>query len=178
MKPRVWKLLGIVFALALSASPIQPTHAANINGHGTLCLPYEGRDNAKNFIMDAVGLYNRGGGSAGGIAFALCPAVRSIDTTPTGFVAFYVDGDNFAGGTTTCTLYSFDFTGTFLGSVQTQSSAQSYDMYLTLPAAQASFWAYTSVFCEIPPAGRLRGVTSVTTSTAAFASVNSVPPKK
>jgi hypothetical protein len=178
MKSRILKFLGIVFAVTLSASPIESGYAANINGHGTLCLPYEGRDNAANFIMDAVGLYNRGGGVANGVAFALCPAVRSIDTTPRGVVAFYVDGDNFGGGATTCTLYSFDYTGTFLGSVQVQSGARNYDMYLTLPAEQASFWAYTSVFCEIPSAGRLRGVTSVTTSAAATASVDSVSPKK
>jgi hypothetical protein len=178
MESRVLKFLGLVFAVAvLSASPIESIQAANINGHGTLCLPFEGRDNAANFIMDAVGLYNRGGGVANGVAFALCPAVRSIDTTPTGIVAFFVDGDNFVGGTTTCTLYSYDYTGTFLGSVQGQSSARSYDMYLTLPPEQASFWAYTSVACEIPAGGRLRGVTSVTTSATA-ASVNSVSPKK
>ena len=71
---------------------------------------------------------------------------------------FWIDGD---GAHTSCTLTSYDFNGTFLGSKTFFNSPEHYDMLLVLPAAQASYYAYTYLWCQIPPGGVLRGVTSV-----------------
>jgi hypothetical protein len=75
----------------------------------------------------------------------------------------YVDGDNFNGGSTSCTLASYDYLGNFVGSKAFTSSSTSYDIFLSLPVAQLGFWNYTGVQCTLPPNGNgvLRGVTSV-----------------
>jgi hypothetical protein len=77
--------------------------------------------------------------------------------------SFYVDGDNFSGATTSCTLYSYNYDGTYLGSVGFSAAELHFDRLVTLPAAQLSMWAYVYMECAIPgnQVSQIRGVTSV-----------------
>jgi hypothetical protein len=93
----------------------------------------------------------------------MCALPRSpLATTATSGGA-YVDGDNFNGASTQCFFAAYDFQGGYAGSVSFTSAAPSYDVFLSLPAAQLGPWNYTSIQCLMPAHGHgiLRGITSV-----------------
>ena len=88
-----------------------------------------------------------------------CP-VTSGRPEPTSTVAdIYVDGNQPAGQSTSCSAVSYNFDGTFQGSAsQSNITEQSFDVLLILPVSIATETSYITVDCLIPPGGRLRGV--------------------
>ena len=155
-------LFGMVFAAVLAGSLVSPAHAANINTNAVVC---EGTNAADQGALGRGpdGVYN----GAAAIHFALCTVPRSPLPSGATSGSFYVDGDNFNGQSTACILYSYQWTGQFLGSASFTSASSSYDVFLTLTAAQLGTYAYTSLLCQLPPtvnglaSAMLRGVTSL-----------------
>jgi hypothetical protein len=154
VKSRIWSLYGVVAAIVLSASPVAPARAANINMGTVDCQPHltTGQPLA---LAGVNGMYNL---SQSQQADVVCSLPRSPLASGATVAGFYVDGD---GAGTSCTVLSYDFTGAFLGSNFFFGSAAHYDTFLSLPAAQATFYAYTYLWCQIPPGGVLRGVTAI-----------------
>ena len=157
------KFVGMVYALAALGSPLTPAQAANINVSASQCQPDIGAaDPAPPMVVFGVGsVWNYGTTRA----TVVCNVTRSplVSTATVG--GFYVDGDNpTVNGvvqTTQCNLVSTDYTGRDLGFASFSNSSPKYDVFLTLPAAQLTMFAYTSLICGLPPNGVLRGVTSI-----------------
>jgi hypothetical protein len=139
-------LLALVCGVGLSASAVAPVSAATINTSTLAC--------------QAVGApqtdirHTEQGVSTEGIVsarFIACSVPRSPLVTLGTTGAFVVTGDNRDGhATTTCTLSSYEFTGTFLGSTSFTTSTAHYAVILTLPVAQLGYWSYTSMTCLMP----------------------------
>ena len=162
MKIKLGSLLATIVGVALLAGPQVSTQAANIitGAEGCQPLTYLGYLPAPNEIGHVHGgVHNTNPDRPLDV---VCTIPRSPRTTDTGGI-FYVDGDNFNGASTTCVLYSYDYTGTYLGQTSATSFDAHFDMALTLPAAQVPTWAYISIRCTLPPHsnGLLRGVASV-----------------
>jgi hypothetical protein len=70
------------------------------------------------------------------------------------FAVFVLFGQNSVGASTTCTLYSYNSSGGFLGaSTITNSNTTMVDVF-TLPVAQVPVDASVSVLCSLPGSGR------------------------
>lgn len=128
--------------------------ATNINTHGAAC---------QNYFPSQVGDmdYNPSGLKNVNSAprSVVCPISRS--PLPSGNASFYVDGSNPSGSSTTCTISSYNFNGTFLGSSTFTDSAANFDHLVSLPAAQVPTFAYVSALCTLPASGMLRGITAL-----------------
>ncbi len=151
---------GVVTA-ALWASNVTPTRAANINIGASTCqagYQAESQDTVLHFVNGVESL-----GNVASLPYIVCSLPRSPLAAGATFGGFYVDGDNIFGATTTCTIWSYDYTGAFLGSASGSSAASSYDMFLSLPAAQLPTYAYTYLTCRLAKGGNsnVRGVTSL-----------------
>jgi hypothetical protein len=160
MKSRLVKLIGIILAVALAGVQPQSTYA-NVNIHGSSCQPGTGWG-LSDIGINEPGFYYSRTGPQNTYIEVVCNLPHSPPpTAATSPLAIYVDGDdnNATGQPVFCGLFSRDWTGTFLGSVETSRSSQSFELYLSLPAAQVPYWAYTSVVCYLPPGGTLRGIT-------------------
>jgi hypothetical protein len=152
VKSRIIKMLGLVFAVTVLGNPVPPAYA-NLNISADACQPQSDRDAVSTSSVPGV-KQNIGGQPI----ILLCSVPRSPLVSTATLGMFYVDGDG--GGT--CTLYSFDYTGAFLGSSSfTNTQGGSYDGLIVMPAAQLPVWAYTSLLCQIPFEGDFRGVTVV-----------------
>jgi hypothetical protein len=155
---RFVNLLGIILIVTLLASTVPPVHAQDINFAANDCQR-DGASDPSIFTVNLNGVVNV---APTANLFVDCSVPRGPLAATATIASFFIDGDNFVtGSSTTCVLASFDYTGTLLGSVSVTSALLHYDMLVSLPVAQASFFAYVSVFCSIPPAGRLRGMTSM-----------------
>jgi hypothetical protein len=85
-----------------------------------------------------------------------CSVPRSPLTTGTLASTFeikvWIPGDT--GATVPCTLLSYEYTGTLLGSVSFSLSSTVRGVVtqqVSLPFTQLSNWAYTSLTCALPP---------------------------
>ena len=158
MKSKLAQLLGVAAAFLCLAST--PTQAANINTGGSACQSEVSND--PNVVIDLFGIVNQ---SSTASAFITCTIPRSPLAAGATSALFYVDGEIVqAGGTISCFLWSTNFTGDLLGSTSFQFTVNTdtkFDQLLILPAAQVSIWAYTQLFCSLPPASHILGVTSV-----------------
>ena len=147
-------------ALLFTASAVVPAPAANINTNATECqaqfLPQE-----VDIVHTEKGISTTS--TATSSRWISCSVLRAPLPTGATSGSFYIDGDSRNGAWTVCSLASYDFTGTFLGSVSFSSPGPAVDILLTLPAAQLGYWAYTGITCVLPPNGNgtLRGVTSL-----------------
>jgi len=151
---------GIVTA-ALWGSSVSPTRAANINIGGSECqagYQAESQDTVLH-VFDSVSSL----GNVASLPYIVCSLPRSPLAAGATVGGFYVDGDNYFGATTTCTVWSVDYTGLYLGSATGTSAQPAFDMFLSLPAAQLPTYAYTYLTCRLAKFGNsaLRGVTSL-----------------
>ena len=159
MKSKSIAMLGVVFGAVLSATAVAPVSAAVINTSTLACQPV----NAPQTDIR----HTENGVSTEGIAparYVTCSVPRSPLITVGTTGAFVVTGDNIDGrATTTCTLSSYEFTGSFLGSTSFTTSTAHYAVILTLPVAQLGYWSYTSMTCLLPENARatLESVVSV-----------------
>jgi len=158
MKTPSIRLLGLVCSIVLSSMGAPDARAANINMGTNECQ--SNSPSVQNIGYSLNGVFTVGGPTAG---FVTCNLPRAPLATGATSGGFYVDGDNFNGGTAACTIYSIDYTGTFLGSASFSASEAHFDRFLSLPAAQLPFYAYTYLSCGLSANGNtlLRGVTSL-----------------
>jgi hypothetical protein len=117
-------------------------YAVNANNSGTSCRNYNAAQVADIDYLPS-GTRNLNASSR----FVICPIVRS-PTSASYAVNVYVDGFAAAGKSISCTLYSYDFTGTFLGA-QSFPAARTgtFDQYLTVAG---HYWSNASVLCLLP----------------------------
>jgi hypothetical protein len=135
--------LAIVFSLmGLHGSALALT-----TEHATVCKPY-GNSNTGGLYSYISGVFNYSG-SAMGVA---CPVVRTVAAPATGF-SVWVDGTA-STGTVSCTLYSYNFNNTYLGSVSFSATGV-FDQLLTLPQSQVPTYSSQVVYCYLPANGGL-----------------------
>jgi hypothetical protein len=132
--------------------------AANIQTHGSACHNYNASE-ALDFGYDNGGVTNR----ASDHRIVICPVARSPLASGATSGTFWVDGNNRNGVSTTCTLFSNDYTGALMDTVAFTSSKVNYDQPLSLPAAQLPYYGYVSVICSLPGFSNamVRGIISV-----------------
>jgi hypothetical protein len=89
-----------------------------------------------------------------------CPVIRVPSAGSN--ANFYVDGNNQYGGSTTCTLFLYDFQGNYVQSTNVgfPTAASQYDLPLGLTFHSA--FDYMVLRCTLPPSdhGWLRGITA------------------
>jgi len=139
-------LLSLVVTIGLSCLTLT-AQATNANHSGTICKNYNASQVTDiDYLASGTRNINASPRSI------ICPLVRA--PTSTNSAAVYVDGYHSGSQTTTCTLYSYNYNGTYLGSVSfTQTGSGAFDRYLSLPAPQAPTYATLSVLCTIPGGG-------------------------
>ena len=133
--------LVVMFGLSFFALA---AHAVNANHSGTICKNYNASQVGDiDYLPSGTRNLNASARSI------ICPIVRA--PTSTNSIAVYVDGYHYGTQTTTCTLYSYNYNGTYLGSTSfTQTGTGAFDRYLSLPSAQAPYYAAASLLCTIP----------------------------
>jgi len=126
----------------------------DVNTHGATCVNFNAAE-ARDIDFLSSGVRN--------INAAARPVICAVKRHPvTGpGQAFFIDGSNAAGASTSCTASSFSFTGVFRTSESFTESTATYDRSLILETV--SFFDYVSLLCTLPPSGRgvLFGVTAV-----------------
>jgi hypothetical protein len=132
-------------ALAAFAFLAAPSAQALTTEHGTICKPY-GNSNQSGLYSYISGAFNYSGNSLG----VACPVVRTVAAPSTGF-SVWVDGSA-GSGTASCTMYSYNFTGAYLGSVSF-SATGTFDRLLTLPQSQVPTYSSQVVYCYLPNSG-------------------------
>ena len=157
-KSPIIHLLGMVFGIVLLLTAAPGARATNINMGTNECQTNS--PSVQNIGYSVNGVYTIGGPTAG---FVTCNLPRSPLASGATTGGFYVDGDNWNGGTAACTIYSVDYTGTFMGSASFSASEAHFDRFLSLPIAQLPYYAYTYLSCGLSSNGNtlLRGVTSL-----------------
>jgi hypothetical protein len=159
VKSRFVKLLGLLLAVTLSGNPVPPAHA-NMNISGSLCQPY-GQLGTNVVVGDAY-VFNKSNTSR---IMVTCSVPRPPLDPGATTGSFFVDGYNPDDGTTTtCVLFSYDYTLNLLGTASftsspSSSAARRYTGYISWPPALLPHWVYISVRCDLPPDGILLGVT-------------------
>lgn len=156
MKSKLIQLLGAAAAFLCLAS--MPTQATNIvSGGGGVCKSEVPTDPVATSF---VGAYNS---SSTKTFFVTCTIPRSPLVAGALNAYFYVDGVlSLGNGPLACSLVSTEFNGTVLGSTSfVVNYNDMFDQLMALPAGQVTTWAYTHLFCSLPPTGRILGVASL-----------------
>jgi len=144
------RLLGVASVVLLATNAGAPLQAASINTSLLECQPLQpGSADLRHTEL---------GTSTDGVfptpRFVTCSVPRQPNSGSSSGL-FYVTGDNRDGmSTTSCTLFSYDYTGAFQGSVSFTRTAPHYTQILLIPAAQLGYWAYTSLTCLLPEDSR------------------------
>jgi hypothetical protein len=135
--------------------PSNAVLAATVFHHGSICHSLN-QSQAKDLVINTEGVRN----IATATRKVICPLV--VTHTPgqtTGGVL--VDNRTQVPLSTSisCTLYSYDFVGSFLGSTTNTSG---FNSYITLSGVPANIFSNHTVVCSLPPnsSGRLIGIES------------------
>jgi len=134
---------GVFVAISAFASfgLCSNAYAVNANHSGTVCKNY----NASQ-VTDIDYLPNGTRNLNASARYVICPITRS--PTSTNQVSVYIDGFASSGNTVSCTLYSYDYNGTFLGSQSFPTPRTgTFDQHL---AVAGSYWGNASVLCLLP----------------------------
>ena len=148
--------LRALVPLALVSGALMGVHgtaSALTTESATVCKPY-GNSNTAGLYSYVNGVHNYSGAS---MAVA-CPIIRTV-AAPSGGYSIWVDGSA-AAGTASCSIYSYNYTGAYLGSVSF-SATGTFDRLITLPAAQAPTYSSQVVYCVLPNNGGLFDVEPV-----------------
>jgi hypothetical protein len=79
--------------------------------------------------------------------YVICPVVRSPSASNY-VLNVYVDGNASVGKTISCTVYSYDYTGAFIGSKSFPTARTgTFDVYLSVPG---HYWSTANVLCLLP----------------------------
>lgn len=152
-------LLAVLCGAALTVAPAGPTSATQINMNAAECQPFQ-PTNPQIIGHSEKGVFTLPTADDP-VRIVICSVPRSPSVAgASGF--FYVDGDNAAGASTTCILYSWSATLLLLGGTSFTTSITHYDMFLSFTAAQLDPHGFITLHCVLPPRGQgvLRGVTS------------------
>ena len=147
-------LLALAGMLGGAAVDVDAAVSQNVNTHAATCNPF----NASQATL--IDYFTSGVRTLAGFATpVVCAVERHPVTGPS--QNFFVDGSNFGGQSTSCTLTSFTFTGTFESSTSFTSNLAIYDVFQTLTSV--GFFSYVSLLCTLPASGQgvLRGVTAL-----------------
>jgi len=145
-------LMGSLFlagALALTGGTVRADTDAT--SHGAICHAYNAW-NVQDIDYATNGVFNM----AGGVIPVICPAPRTqvYGESP----VFIVDGNNFEGTSTPCTMYVFHSTGYTKKAKTFELSGQSSSVYVDLGGVSTT--DYVVMLCTLPPGakGLIRGV--------------------
>lgn len=141
MKMTTALALALVAGVLGLAGVSNEAYAVNANHGGPICRNYNAPEVADiDYLTNGVRNLNPNS------RYVICPLVRS--PTSTNVVNLFVDGSANSGTTISCTLFSYDFTGRFLGSQSFPAPRTGvFDQFLTVPG---SFWGTANVLCLLP----------------------------
>jgi hypothetical protein len=158
--------IAVLIATAGLLAPL-PAAATNINTSAFGCLP----SFPYNQTNAGLGASLTGsGGKPDAIAVTgsfsellACPISRSPLASGLTNAVTFIDGKQPSGNTMSCTVQSYDFTNTFLGSTTVSATTATFDMAASLPAANAPTFAYFIASCLLNTGGnqKLLGFTTV-----------------
>ena len=156
--PRKIRCLQAFAPIALLAGALMGSHGSaaaapltTINGN--MCKPY-GNSSTSGLFSYSGSAYN----GSGGAMYVNCPVVRTVSATSSGYTV-WIDG-NAGSGTTSCWLYSFNYNGSYMGSVSF-SATGTFDRTLTLPQTQVPYYSSQSVLCYVPNGGSMYDIEPV-----------------
>ena len=115
--------------------------------HATICKPY-GNSNTPGLYSYVNGAYNYSGAAMG----VVCPIIRTVEAG-TGGYSVWVDGTA-ASGTAYCSIYSYSYTNTYLGSVNFTATG-AFDQKVTLPQSMVPMYSSQALYCYLPNSGGL-----------------------
>jgi hypothetical protein len=144
--------------LALIAGAVMGAHGSAAAAplttvNGNTCKPY-GNSATSGLYSYTNSVYN---GSGAGM-YVTCPVVRTVNALSTGYYV-WVDG-NAGSGTTTCSLYSYNFNGSYIGGVSFSATGV-FDKTLMLTQAQVPTYSSQSLLCYVPAGGSMYDVEPV-----------------
>ena len=120
--------------------------------HATICKPY-GNSGTAGLFSYTNGVYNNSGTAMG----VICPVVRTVAAGAAGY-SVWVDGTS--SSTTSCTLYSYNYAGAYLGSTSFSATGR-FSRLLTLPQSQVPTYSSQAVYCYLPTNGSLNDIEPV-----------------
>jgi hypothetical protein len=82
-----------------------------------------------------------------------CPVSRSPIAAGESYQFVYIDGHQPAGQTMSCTVQSYNYNNTLLGSYAVSSTSGTFDMGVAVPAAAATQFAYYIASCFLNTGG-------------------------
>jgi hypothetical protein len=133
----------IVGAFALT-SP-RAANAVNANIAGTACHNYNAADDKYiDYLVSGVRNIDTVAHTV------ICPLVRS-PASATEAVTVYVDGNSAAGYPIACVLYSYDYTGAFIGSASMAGKTGTFDTQVTVAG---KWWSTATLYCTLPPSSK------------------------
>jgi len=148
-------LAGVLSSLGTAA------HADNINTSGVICRNYNANEALDiDYLTTSVRNLNSATRSI------ICALPRS-PLVATANPEFFVDGQNNANTSTTCTVTTYSFGGTLTQSLTFTetggTSGRTWDHLVLFPVNGVGTFDYASVLCSIPgnAGGRVLGITSV-----------------
>ena len=147
------KLVFLMFSLACGLSGMSGSAMALTTEQASICKPY-GASNAAGLYSYTSGAWNYSGGSLS----VACPVVRTVGAPTSGY-SVWVDGTA-AAGTATCSLYSYNYDNTYMGSISFSTTGK-FSRLLTLPATQVSYYSSQMVYCYLPVNGAVFDVEPV-----------------
>ena len=123
--------------------------------HATICKPY-GNSNTPGLNSYVTGVFP----SPQTQAMVVCPVVRTAPAPANGY-SVWVDG--YAGNYSTyCTLFSYNYDNTYLGSVTVQIGPNvTFHKLLTLPQSQVPALSSQGVYCALPDGAGLYDIEPV-----------------
>jgi hypothetical protein len=151
--------LSLACGVVLSTQSVTPTYAANIITAASGCqTTFAPSDQIGRFAYGVVTLP-----STATPQMVACNLIRAPLATDSLTGSFYVDGDNFNGASTFCSLFSFDANGHLAGVASFTTALATYDMLLSMQAGRLTPFGHTTLRCLLPAhaSGVLRGVTSL-----------------
>lgn len=153
MKPSLFLQTTALCALALTAgtTPVRAT----INSSAVDCQPVSAPQEALLHAWEGVETTLK----ATADTYVSCSVYRSPLTTAGAPGVFRIGGLVYNGATMPCTLTSYEYTGTLLGSATVVITSPADGRWrrvvqeVSLPASQLPYWAYTSLVCLLPQSG-------------------------
>ena len=141
------KFLFLMLALGCGLFGVSNSAMALTTEHASICKPY-GNSSTAGLYSYTSGAWNYSGFSMG----VACPVIRTV-AAPAGGFSVWVDGTA-AAGTASCTLYSYNYDNTYMGSISFSATGK-FDRLLTLPSAQVPTYSTQMVYCYLPVNGGL-----------------------
>lgn len=137
-------IVGLIGTAMVAAFNAPAAYAAVSNHSGTICKNYNASEATK---ID----YITGGTRSvkTSATEVICPLVRS--TTNSDGATAYVDIIHSGSRTTTCSLWSHDYNGAYLGAISdTWTGSGFHEFALYLGSGKSAYWSDYSVACTIP----------------------------